>query len=71
LIENLHRAQPAARGIRDETEQEPKSWGVQPFVAGEMAVAYCCGQTGGSRVIAPEIAEKFCAQLLWTGDLDV
>jgi len=27
LIENLHRAQPAARGIRDEPEQDPKIWG--------------------------------------------
>jgi hypothetical protein len=36
-----------------------------------MAVAYCCGQTGGSRVIAPEITEKFFAALLWTGELDV
>jgi hypothetical protein len=70
LIENLHCARPAARGVRDETEQEPKL-GVPPFVDREMAVAYCCGQTGGSHVIASEITEHFFVQPLWTGELDV
>ena len=67
LIENVHRAPPAARGIRDDTEQEPKNLVVQPFVARELAVAYCCGQTGGSCVNAPEITDDFVVQPLWTG----
>ena len=71
LIENVHRASPAACGIRDDTEQEPKNLVVQPFVARELAVAYCCGQTGGSSVIALEITEQFCIRPLWTGELDV
>jgi hypothetical protein len=57
--------------IRDDTEQEPKNLVVQPFVARELAVAYCCGQTGGSCVNAPEIADHFFVQPLWTGELDV
>ena len=76
LIENLHRAPPAARGIRDETEQEPKNLVVQPFVARELAVAYCCGQTGGSCVNAPEITGSFfvaysdrCGQVSWMFEL--
>ena len=30
-------------------------------------VAYCCGQTGGRRVIAPEIKDNFSSHRLWTG----
>jgi hypothetical protein len=44
---------------------------VQTFVEWELAVAYCCGQTGGSRVNAPEITDHFFVQPLWTGELDV
>jgi hypothetical protein len=79
LIENVHRAPPAACGIRDDTEQEPKNLVVQTFVARELAVAYCCGQTGGSCVNSPEIADHFFVRPLWTvfvqplrtGELDV
>jgi len=47
----------------------PKSWGAELSSRGELAVAYCCGQTGGNSVIAPEITGHFCAQSLWTAVL--
>jgi hypothetical protein len=71
LIENLHRTRTRCARTRDETKQEPKKLAVPPFVAREMAVAYCCGQTGGSRVIAPEITGYFFVEPLWTGGSDV
>jgi hypothetical protein len=53
------------------TEKEPTKRRSKPFVDWELAVAYCCGQTGGSSVIAPEITEHFFHHRLWTGDADV
>jgi hypothetical protein len=72
LIENHSTARsPARAAIRDERKQEPKKSEVRSFVEWELAVAYCCGQTGGSSVIASEITGHFSVHGLWTGDADV
>jgi hypothetical protein len=46
LIENLHRARPAARGVRDETELEPKTLGVLPFVDGRWRLPIAVDKQG-------------------------
>jgi hypothetical protein len=73
LIDNLSTARsPARAAIGDEREPGTKKiGGSDPFVEWELAVAYCCGQTGGSSVIASEITGHFSVHGLWTGDADV
>jgi hypothetical protein len=68
LIENLTPRAPACAAAR-RTEQEPKFRGPH-LRRRELVAAYCCGQTGGNRVIAPEIMDHFRVPQLWTGELD-
>jgi hypothetical protein len=70
LIQNLHRAHPRTRH-RDEEPGPNSKFDASTFVAGTIAVAYSCGQTGGSSVIAPEITGDFSTHMLWTGGADV
>jgi hypothetical protein len=46
LIENVHRAPPAARGIRDDTEQEPKNLVVQPSSLGSWRLPIAVDKQG-------------------------
>jgi hypothetical protein len=71
LIENHPPRVTRVRGIRDERKQEPQNLTVPSVVDREMAAAYCCGQTGGRRVIAAEITDHFSCHRLWIGGADV
>jgi len=71
LIENTSTARHPHAWIRDEQNEPDRETWWDLFVAGELAVAYCCGQTGGNSVIAPEITEVFFVHPLWTGVFDV